>query len=48
MFPYTLSLRHIFGILNAQEQKLLTGLGILVHVTSNLTGAHKISLSRWV
>ena len=37
MFPYTLSLQHLLGILNAQEQKLPTGLRILVHATSKLT-----------
>lgn len=41
-FPYKLSLGHLFGILNAQEQKFPTEIRILVHATSKLTGVHKI------
>ena len=37
MFSYALSHRHLFDILNTEEQKLPTGLRILVHATSKLT-----------
>lgn len=44
LLPYfrTVSLRHLLGILNAQERGLRTGTRILIHATPKLTVEPKI------